>query len=203
MLQEDWNKEKNLSYRLAYIMSRLFDTTTTLFATSMTFVLKAEAQVAWILTMGLGDILPILFLLYSFRTNRIADLDLTSRQERTIWFSVAAAFWTLTLFVVLLVDAIHVPDIMKTFQIWLAIFGILNAGITYFWKISGHIMVATALSLWLSFLWDLRFLVLLVTFVPLLAWARLRLQKHTLSEITAAFFVMLIVTPLVWFVFGM
>jgi len=205
MLKDDWVKETSPSYRVAYILSRMFDTSVTVFLVAMTFVFKAEAQLGWIVIMGLGNlVLPIVFLLNSFRTNRISDLDLTSREERVAWFSIAAGFWVLTLIVVLVIDplGINVPDIMKLFQVWLAIFGVLNAGITYFWKISGHAMVATAWSLWLSFLWNPWFALLLLILVPAVSWARLRLNKHTPTQIIAGILLMLIVTPVVWIIFG-
>lgn len=203
MLQTEWQKDKRFSYKLAYILSRMFDTSVTVFLVAMVFVLKAEARLPWILVMGLGDlVLPIIFLVTSFRAGRIRDLDLTHRNERVVWFTIAAAFWVLTLLVVLIFDSINAPDIMKLFQIWLAVFGVLNAAITYAWKISGHAMVATALSLWLSFLWNPWFALLLITLLPLIAWARLRLNKHTPAQLVAGFLLMLLVTPAIWLLFG-
>lgn len=206
MLQDDLGKETSLSYKVAYVISRMFDTSVTVFLVAMTFAFKAEPEPGWIIIMGLGDfIFPVLFLLNSFRTNSISDLDLTKREERLVWFSIAAGFWVFTLIVVLVVDStgiINIPDIMILFQIWLAIFGTLNAGITYFWKISGHTMVATSLSLWLAFLWNPWFALGLITLVPLVSWARLRLNKHTPAQIVGGILLMLIVTPAVWFIFG-
>lgn len=205
MLQEDLGKEKNFSYKTAYVLSRMFDTSVTVFLVAMIFVFKADAQSGWIILMGLGDfLLPILFLLNSFRTNSISDLDLTKREERVVWFSIAAGFWTITLLAVFVAGSlgIYVPNIMKLFQIWLAIFGTLNAIITFFWKISGHTMVATSLSLWLGFLWNPWWTLGLITLVPIISWARLRLEKHTLAQIIAGILLMLVVTPAVWFYFG-
>jgi membrane-associated phospholipid phosphatase len=175
------------------------------FLIAMTFVFKAEAEWAWIVLMGLGDfLLPIFFLLNSFRNESISDLDLTKREERLVWFSIAAGFWILTLIVILIVDPLgfKIPNIMKLFQIWLAIFGTLNAGITYVWKISGHAMAATAWSLWLAFLWNPWFALGLITLVPIVSWGRLRLNKHTPAQIVAGILLMLLVTPAVWFYFA-
>lgn len=203
MLQEEWQKEKQFSFKLAYVLSRMFDTSVTVFLVAMVFVFKAEPRLMWILVMAAGNlVLPIFFLVSSFRAGRIRDLDLTHRNERVVWFTIAAAFWVLTLLIILIFDAINAPEIMKVFQIWLAVFGVLNAAITYVWKISGHVMVATALSLWLSFLWNPWFALLLITLVPLIAWARLRLDKHTPAQLVVGFLLMLLVTPAIWRLFG-
>jgi membrane-associated phospholipid phosphatase len=80
--------------------------------------------------------------------------------------------------------------------------GVINAIVTNFWKISGHTMVATGLSLWLAFLYNEWFLLLLPTFVPLVSWARYRTKKHTIAQLVAGAVSMLIATPLVWLLFG-
>lgn len=206
MLRKEWEQHTGYSHKLAYILSRMFDTSVTVFLVAMTFVLKAEFLWGWIIVMAMGNfIIPILFLLNSFRTQRITDLDITSRQERVVWFSIAAGFWVLTLVAVFVIDPLGivvVPDVMKLFQIWLAIFGVFNAVITYFWKISGHVMVATAWSLWLAFLWNPWFILLLVTLVPIISWGRWRLNKHTPAQLVGGILLMLLITPLVWWLFG-
>lgn len=202
MLREDWQKDTNRSYRLAYLLSRMFDTSVTNSLVAIIFLIRVQIQLSWFTVLALGNfVLPMIFLIQSFRTKRIADLDLTSREERKIWVNFLALFWGGTFLIVLIFD-LGIPRDMLMFQAWLALLGIINAIVTNFWKISGHTMVATGLSLWLAFLYSEWFLLLLPTFVPLVAWARYYTKKHTIAQLVAGAVSMLIVTPLVWLLFG-
>lgn len=202
MLQEDWQKDTSRSYRLAYLLSRMFDTSVTNSLVAIIFLIRVKIELSWFLVLALGNlVLPMIFLIYSFRTKRIADLDLTSREERKVWVNFLGFFWGGTFLIVWLFD-LGIPRDMLMFQAWLALLGVINAIVTNFWKISGHTMVATGLSLWLAFLYNEWFLLLLPTFVPLVSWARYRTKKHTIAQLVAGAVSMLIATPLVWFLFG-
>lgn len=93
-----------------------------------------------------------------------------------------------------------VPEILLM-QAWFALFGILNVSITYFWKISGHMMAATGLVMWLSLLWSPIFLLLLITFIPLVAWSRLSMRKHTLAQVMAGTCLMVMIVLAIWLLF--
>lgn len=202
MFQEDWQKDTTISYRVAYLLSRMFDTSVTNSLVAIIFLARVKIELSWFLVLALGNfILPMLFLIQSFRTKRIADLDLSSREERKVWVNFLALFWGGT-FLIVWIFNLGVPRDMLMFQAWLALLGVINAIVTNFWKISGHTMVATGLSLWLAFLYNEWFLLLLPTFVPLVAWARYRTKKHTIAQLVAGAVSMLIATPLVWLLFG-
>lgn len=205
MLKDEWSKEGTLSYQMAYLLSRVLDTPVTIGLIALTFGSKVDGAGGWVLTLLLGNFgLPLLFLFNSYRTKRITDLDITKREERFVWFSFAGLCWLGTLVFTLNAGrvGIFIPELILMFQIWLAVFGLLNATITFLWKISGHAMVMTSLTLWLAVLWNPWFILGLITAVPVLAWARFRLQKHTPAQLAAGTLLMLIVTSTIWYLFN-
>lgn len=190
--------ENGRFYALAYVIARLFDPLVTNFLVSMVFLLSVD-QISWrwFLVLLVGDLLlPVSFLIFSLQRGKISDFDMTKRQERMPYYTIVAVCWSGTLLVLLLMGNIPVEILMM--QTWLAVFGILNVGITKFWKISGHMMAATSLVLWLILLWSPAFLVLLFTLMPLLGWARWTMRKHTVAQLIAGVAVMLVVVPTIW-----
>jgi putative transposase len=198
MLIDDWQKEPSTSYRLAYLLSRFFDTPIMALGIFLVFVFRVQVELEWLLILVIGNlVLPVGHLAYRYYLNRISDLDITHRHERISWYTGMALFWVGTLITIVLFFP-SIPRLIMIYQFWLAVFGVLNAFVTYYWKISAHAMLSTGLTLWLFLLWNFWFLLLLFTFVPLICWARFRTKKHTVMQLVAGVFSMLILIPLIW-----
>ncbi len=194
------SEHSGLTYKFAYLLSRLFDTPIMTFEIFLVFLFKDRVELNWLAVILLGDlILPMIYLVYSYSNKHISDLDITNRKEREVWYTVLATCWILTLVVGFL---LRFPIHMLVFQTWLTVFGVLDTVITFFWKISGHAMLSTSLVLWLSFLWNPFYIIFLVIFVPLICWARLRTGKHTIPQLVVGTLLMLVVTPIIRFLFA-
>jgi membrane-associated phospholipid phosphatase len=127
---------------------------------------------------------PFLVLLYAVKKKWVKDIDVSDRRQR-VWV-------LLSLVIFLLVDffverMLHVAFIDRLFEFFIVWFAGFFCITTLGWKISGHIGIGTIAILmlihWFGPTMSLWFLVL-----PLIAWARLVLKKHTLSQIIGGFF---------------
>lgn len=177
---------------LAYITSRIFDPAVTKILTGIAFLMLVQVEPAWLATLLIGDLfIPLCYFTLSLRRGSISDIDITKRKERIPYYTVLAVCWTTTLFIIWQLG--DIPPEILLMQAWFAVFGILNVSITYFWKISGHMMAATGLVMWLSLLWSPIFLLLLITFIPLVAWSRLSMRKHTLAQVVAGTCLMIVI----------
>lgn len=123
-------------------------------------------------------ILPALLFIVLIRYKKIKDWDIRERKER---YKILPFFMTSTLVVV--VTAYFYGSILffhLIFALWLiSSLGIL---VTYFWKISLHMILNTSAVIILNFLfdWTVPYLYLLI---PIIAWARYHAKHHTLAQI--------------------
>ncbi len=188
-------------YKVAYLISRIFDTPIMALEIFLIFLIKSflikEKIDILLLTLIIlwNIIIPFFYFLYLYKKSSISDLDVSKREERVKWYFILTLFWTITL---LLFFFFEKPRLLFAFQIWLVIFGILNAIITTFWKISGHAMLSTSLVLWLSLLVNKNFIFLFFIFIPLILWARFKSGHHSVNQLIAGVLLMLITTISVW-----
>lgn len=74
--------------------------------------------------------------------------------------------------------------------------------ITFFWKISGHMTYSTLLFTTLLYLFPANpYLFLLFIFSPFIAWSRIVLEKHTLSQVIMGALITLSISVLIYWVF--
>ncbi len=146
------------------------------------------------LTLILEVALPLGILIFMLVTKRISDWDITDRKQRPKFFlsvfvalalSMTATYWLTGLTVYLWIKLSI-----------LAIFAIIIL-ITEFYKISIHITMNMLVVILTNFLVSFYFLPL-VLMIPLVAWSRYVLKKHTPGQMLAAILLnSLIIIPLV------
>ena len=170
---------------ISRVISRTFDfyfwfpvmLAVTLFRTGMT-----KEQVMILLpTLAIVDVVvPILVFLRLMKKGTISDIDVSIRSERHYLFGfllvVATASTALSYFLGNnLFFILHLSGLILVLTIFLT---------TFYFKISGHMMLNASSIFALNFLlgFHLWWLFLLV---PLVGFARIYLKKHTLSEVLA------------------
>jgi len=190
------------SYMVANAISRIFDTPVMILEIFLIFFIKTIMlkgkigfTISFVILSG-NLIIPITCFLVLYKSKKISDLDISKREERVKFFFSLVLCWTITL---LLFNFLEVPHLLYTFQVWLVIFGILNACITVFWKISGHAMLSAGLSLWLVFLVNKVFILLFFTFIPLIIWARKKTNKHSIAQLITGVILILFETSIIWY----
>lgn len=143
---------------------------------------REQAATAWLWAAGHGLLsaaLPVAYIVRLVRQGRASDVHLPARTERLRPLLLASAGG---LAAYLLLRAGGAPEP----QIWLAAAGSAQTAVVFLitlrWKISMHAAAATGLSvlavavlgaagLWLAIL------------IPVVAWSRLRLRRHTPAQV--------------------
>lgn len=125
-------------------------------------------------------LLPILLYLLLKKLGKVSDYDLTNRKERPIYFSLLTIFFGVLFFVLREYRVEYVTFVS------LCLFAVSTAItiVTFFWKISGHMTYSTFLFCTLAYILSPYFF-LMFLFTPLIAWSRIELKKHTLSQTIA------------------
>jgi membrane-associated phospholipid phosphatase len=165
------------------IISRLFDP---LIVSTVLFLLAGQKNgvVGWDLGGFFAILLvtmilpPILALFWAIKTGRISNWDLSDRRQRIRAFSFFPLFLILDYLVLYILG---IPLVLSVF-LW---FCVLFTGfffITLFYKISGHLSYLTfivcVVLYWYGWhVWPILF------FIPLVAWSRLKLKRHTVFEV--------------------
>ena len=174
--------------RVLVDLARIFSTVCNPFLTALTlFVILAHAEARttgefWYLlfvTTFFTSLGPMLYVLWLYGTDRIADLDMSVRSERERVFVTFVLFYcagTLTLWL------IHAPRLLLATMGGYATASIVVQYITRYWKISTHALGITASLVVLVYLYRPQpypFLVL----IPIVAWSRVYLKAHTLGQV--------------------
>jgi membrane-associated phospholipid phosphatase len=129
---------------------------------------------------------------------KISDYEFTKREERPPYFTtISILFGIIYLF-------IRTLDIQILTNISLNIFIVSSVitFITFFWKISEHMTYSTLLFTTLLYLFPANpYLFLLFIFSPFIAWSRIVLEKHTLSQVIMGTLITLSISVLIYWVF--
>ena len=122
---------------------------------------------------------PVIALLIALRTKKISNWDMSNRKQRVRACLVFFLFMIIDFF---LIRMLAIPALSQLFLFLFFVF-IGFFLITLFWKISGHMLVATiAVCIWIHW-FGLATTWYLLGILPLLGWSRLVLKRHTLAQI--------------------
>lgn len=129
--------------------------------------------------------LPYSFFLISLKIGSISDWDVTKRKER-YGFNIIVLF---SIIACLLVFYFLNEKALVYFYIRLLMPFFLYFLITFFWKISGHMLVNSIFILLLFFYASVPLQKPIVLFSGILliivGWSRIKLKKHTLAQVAA------------------
>ena len=138
--------------------------------------------VRWgVLVLIFVPLLPLLYLLYEVRRQRLTDRHVHLREQRPRILAVAIA--AIVVLLVLLV-ALDAPSGLVRL-VAAGVVGLVSVTlVTLVWKISIHVAVVAGSAVTLIAVFGLSLSVLL-PLVVLTAWARVTLRDHTLSQVAA------------------
>ncbi len=135
--------------------------------------------------------LPFIFFLFSLFTHQINDWDMSERRQRYRFYLFSLGCWFSGLIYINSLGQQSLFKIFLTFSLIGLIFTLIN-----FWqKISSHVGVATIYFLLANLLSKQSYL-WLALLVPLVAWSRLYLKKHSLFQVLLGAVIPLILLPL-------
>jgi membrane-associated phospholipid phosphatase len=149
----------------------------------------------FILTYTLSPILPYFVLK---KMGRVTDYEFTNRKERPPYFSTI----TIIFGILFLLLTTFNSEILTRVSLNLFVVSTVVTLITFYWKISGHMTYSTVLFTTLIFLFpNTPALFLLFLFTPFIAWSRIALDKHTLSQVTLGTLIPLTISILIYWGF--
>jgi len=169
--------------RFAYVVSQVGSppVLTSVGAAAIASVLPTAGAWAWAgVYVGLAILTPLLYLVWLVRRGRVTDLDVQLRRQRTgpLVFTLACAG---VAWLVLVLGAAPSPMVALGGAVLLQLAVIF--AITLRWKISVHSAAAAGVS---TLIWSLMGTPLpLLIAVPLIAWSRVRLGRHTVAQTVA------------------
>jgi len=174
---------------LILIVLASFEATTTVFDT-----------IKWSLILTALSVLPIfLFVVYLVRHDRLDSIFANVREQRTkvyvlaIILAVVSCIILLSLKAPLMLLAAFVASLSAN-----AIFMLVNL----YWKISVHTGFITAAVTLLFILYGLTSLASVVL-IPLVAWARMELEHHSLAQVFAGALLAIVIVVAVFYLFGL
>jgi len=177
------------------------------FTSALSFLLvllKSDAllgsKFSWgLLALLCGAVPPLAVYFYEKKVGKIKDLFITNRVERR---DVYLAWLVGSAVLAFLLWSFGVPRLILATTVSLLVISLLVTVTTLLWKISAHVVGVTFLVLVLLLVYSSSFLPL-VLLIGLVAWARIYLGHHTLSQVTAASMITIIVVYSVFNLFDL
>ncbi len=139
---------------------------------------RAEDLVFWLLLA----VVPALILVGGIRAGLWSDLDVSNLRERRTylpWASLSAAALAVWAFLA------EFPVGLRFAAVAIAVWLCMTTGISTLWKISIHEGATVGVIVLCAYLVSHTLAAALVWAPALVAWARLRLRKHTLGQVVA------------------
>ena len=162
-------------------------------------VLFSEKIVLGIIALVLGATPPTAVFLYEKSQGKIKDWFITTRIERR---DVHLAWVFGSAFISLIFWQLDVPRLLLATTFSLLLLSIVITLATFIWKISVHIVGITFLILILLLVFSSNYLPL-VLIIGLVAWTRIYLGHHTLSQVSVASILTISVVYYVFNIFGL
>lgn len=134
------------------------------------------------------------FVLYEVKHHVFSDMDISRREQRPLLFAVLSLITIIYYFSLIILKA---PAILFV-TVWGIMVGIvLVTFVNIKIKSSIHIAVLTIVIFILIRLYNLTLLSLLL--IPIVGWARIRIKRHTLTEVIAGFILAVILSIIMYF----
>lgn len=153
----------------------------------------------WFLFTAIFTVLGILLFLIGRVRGTFSDFNLSKKKERRIVYTLAWFLSLSYLFIAILFKGIFFPLSIAAIGIVLGL--LVFEVVTYKVKASIHVGAACAFVVSFGLLYGASIFFITVWTLPLVAWSRLYLKRHTLKEIVAGAFLGSAIT-LLTFYFG-
>jgi pimeloyl-ACP methyl ester carboxylesterase/membrane-associated phospholipid phosphatase len=133
--------------------------------------------------------IPAFYLIIALRKKKISDIEMSKRNERPFWYilvtffsflGTAVSFW------------LKFPEEVIGFLFALSSLLLVYSAITFFWKISMHMLSAVIWTTLFGYIFGPWWFLLGVIVIPV-AWARMYLKLHTFAQVSVSFFLAILV----------
>ncbi len=174
------------------------------FGIGLSHSLSKRAMVYWFVALSFFSLVGMIILAISWLKGIVIDADLATPMNLLDRSRLLVIFVSLILLMLFASFQMDQPQPLHANLITILVLGLLVAGITYYWKISLHMLgVSTFLVAMMYSLDRDLFFWLGVFLIPLVTWARLVLHRHTPYQLTAGFLVGIFITRIVFQYYGL
>jgi membrane-associated phospholipid phosphatase len=165
------------------------------------FMLERAKEVAvWTsICVLFGSIMPFVFVVFLYKKKLITDLHVPRREDRLKPLLVSNVSYLLGYFVFFILKA---PVYLKALFFTSFLTTVLLTIITSFWKISFHTSWITFTSI-TYYVFFGKWMLFIFLFVPLVAWARVKIKRHTVSQVIAGSLITFITAAFGYSFFGL
>lgn len=153
----------------------------------------------WVLTFLIfGTIIPGFYVLWLMETEKIRDIHISDPKERRIPFLIAGISSIIGAVVLVFLGAAKPVIVMGVIY---AVNAFTVALITYYWKISIHMVMLAAVVTVAVIIFGGTWAWLYLFLIPL-AWSRVHRKRHTILQATAGALLAFVLTTAVFWGFG-
>lgn len=132
------------------------------------------------------------------KMGKVSDYEFTKREERPPYFTTISILFGIIFFFVLTLNI----ETLTRVTMNLFVVSTVVTIITFYWKISGHMTYSTILFATLIYLFpNTPALMFLFVLTPLIAWSRIVLNKHTLTQVILGTLIPLTISILIYWPF--
>ena len=164
--------------------------------------LSTQAMLGWLFALGIMTTLGIIILIIAWARGMVLDADLFTPVNLRDRSQILLVFVSIILLLLIASFRMSQPQPLHAVFVVILVIGLVVAGISSYWKISLH-MLGTSVFVTTILLYNTRHWWPVILLVPLIAWARLRLHRHTPLQLLAGFILGASVTWLVFRVYGL
>ena len=190
-----------MKYLIAEFISSLFHPA--VFFLIMPFLIvyrKTESTLyalKWEVFSAVFVFIAIAIVLIGRKKKIFSDCDISKKEERYEFYAFLLFFGILYVSIALFLKGIFFPMsfISLGIIVGIVIFDVVNRYV----KASNHIAVSSAFAATIGILYGLEFFLVALWIVPLNAWARLYLKKHTRQEVFTGGMLGVVITLLTFF----
>jgi len=191
---------EKISLAVSYISEPFFTSTLAFGLVLLKVDANLNDKIAWgLMALIFGALPPIIIYIYEKRVGKIKDWMITNRIERR---DVHLAWIFGSALLSIIYWQLDVPRLLIAFTLSLFALSIVITLATLLWKISVHIVGVTMLVLTLLLVYSSTYL-FGVLIIGVVAWSRIYIGHHTLSQVTAASVLTIIVIYYVFSQFGL
>jgi hypothetical protein len=152
--------------------------------TPILIAIALEEPAAWLwagLAISIIVVIPMGYLIWLLKKGKVGDFEVYNRRQRYSLYVFTASLLGGFILAMWIWGA---PYLMLLIAGIMLLQGVLMFLVNLFWKISAHSAGITNFSIILIFLFGVTAAPIFVL-VPLVAWARIRLRRHTLTQTLA------------------
>lgn len=167
-----------------------------LFFVGENFNWNLEKLVMWGALILIVNVLLITFIKWGMRTRRFSNFDVSRRKQRFLLYQVVIF---LSLLFYLFGRAVGVSNTILQFAILFLIFVLVLEFVNIKVKASVHLASMTIISIAAAAYYG-GLLVILPILIPILAWSRVYMKRHTIKEVSVGFLVGLLILTIANFI---